>query len=106
MDNIFAQSGSLLGLLGSVGLMFAGYVAQKYVIPFLSVGKRHRYAEYIAAIADELTDDLTGRYPDRQWLEHLDEAVDQLIAICGVGPDIARRAVRAAAARKDTESAE
>ena len=91
---------SLFGLLGSVGLILVGHVAKKYVIPFLSLGKRHRYAQYIAMIADEVTDELRKKYPEKDWMRHLDEAVDRLIAICEIEPDIARRAINAAAARR------
>ena len=38
MESLFSQSGSLFGLLGSMGLLVAGHVARKYVIPFLSLG--------------------------------------------------------------------
>ena len=100
MESLFSQSGSLFGLLGSIGLLVAGHVARKYVVPFLSLGKRHRDAQYIATIADEVTDELRAKYPEKDWMRHLDEAVDQLIGICGIEPDIARRAVNAAAARR------
>jgi hypothetical protein len=100
MEALFSQPGSWLSVLGSVALVLAGHIANKYVIPFLKVGKRYRYARYIAAIADELTDDLRNKYPEKRWLKHLDEAVDQLATICGIKHEIARRAIRAAAARK------
>ncbi|MGD8922823.1 MAG: hypothetical protein PVH24_06205 [Candidatus Zixiibacteriota bacterium] len=100
MDFIFAKSGSILGLLGSLGLVMASYAAKKYVIPFLSVGQRQKYAEYLAAIADDVTDELRAKYPDKEWLAHLDEAVDRLIEICGVSREIARRVVMASVARK------
>ena len=100
MDFSLAQSGSWLGILGSVGLLLLGHVANKYVIPYLQIGKRRQYAGLIAQIADEATDDLRAKYSDRQWLERLDEAVDVVIDILGISPEIARRAVRAAAARK------
>ena len=99
MDLQFSQAGTWLGLLGSIGLTLATYLANRYIIPFLSIGKRQRYAQYIAAIADELTDGLRGKYPESEWLAHLDEAVDGLIAICNITPEIARRAIQAAAAR-------
>jgi hypothetical protein len=92
--------GSWLGLLGSVGLLLVGHVAKKYIIPFLSVGNRKQYATYIATIADEVTDDLRSKYPDKEWLQHLDEAIDALISICGISEDIARRAINASVARK------
>lgn len=100
MDALYMQAGGWLGVLGSVGLMLAGFLAKQYVIPFLSVGHRQKYAEYIAAIADEVTDELRARYPDKEWLTHLDEAVETLAEICGVSREVALRAVRASAARK------
>jgi len=100
MNAIFSSTGSWLGLLGSVGLLLAGHIAKKYVIPFLKIGKRQHYAQYIAIIADEITDDLINKYPQKSWLKHLDEAVDTLITICGIGTDIARRAINASVTRK------
>jgi hypothetical protein len=94
------ESSSWLGLLGSVALLVAANVARKYVIPFLQVGKRQKYAEYIATIADEVMDDLKQTYPEKAWLKHLDEAVERLAAICGISADIARRAVNAAVSRR------
>ena len=100
MEAVLSQAGSWAGLLGSVALVLATYVANKYVIPFLKVGKRQHYAQFIATIADEVTDDLRNKYPNKLWLKHLDEAIDRLITICDVSPEIARRAISAAAARK------
>ena len=100
MESILVEPDSWLGLLSSVALIIAIYAVKKYVIPFLQVGKRQKYAQYIATIADEITDDLRSKYPNKQWLKHLDEAVDRLIAICGISEDIAKRAISAATARK------
>lgn len=100
MESFLLQTGSWLGLLGSIGLLLVGHMAKKYVIPFLKIGKRQQYAQFIAIIADEITDDLKNKYPDKVWLKHLDEAVDSLIAICSVSPEIARRAINASVARK------
>ncbi len=100
LEAFLGNPNSWLGVLGTIGLTLAGYLANRYVIPFLRVGKRQKYAQYISAIADELTDELCARYPEQEWLEHLDEAVDNLIAICGVSLEIARRAIKAAASRK------
>ncbi len=84
----------------TVGLALAGFLAQRFVIPFLKVGKRERYAQFIATIAAEVIDELRAKHPDRKWLEHLEEAVETVAAICGVSPEIARRAVNAASARQ------
>lgn len=100
MDAIFSNSNSLLGLLGTIGLGLVSILAQKYVVPFLETGRNRHYAEYIAQLADDITDDLRARYPEKGWTQHLDEAVDQLISITGVDHTVARRVVNAAAARK------
>ena len=100
METLFTQAGSLGGVLASIGLTLATYLANKHLIPFLKVGRRQKYARHIGAIADEVTDELRLKYPDRQWLAHLDEAIDTLRDICQVSSEIAGRAVRAAAGRK------
>ncbi|HOP06019.1 MAG TPA: hypothetical protein PLF13_01875 [candidate division Zixibacteria bacterium] len=103
MESFLTSSSSWLGLLGSIGLMLASQLATRYVIPFLKIGKRQQYAGYIATIADEVTDDLRTRYPDKDWLAHLDEAIDSLISICGISSEIAQRAVSAAVGRKTSQ---
>ena len=88
MDSFFSQGTSWLGLLGSAGILVLGHVANKYVIPFLKIGKRNQYAQYIATIADEITDDLKNKHPQKEWLKHLDSAVDMLITICNISPKL------------------
>lgn len=88
------------GMIGSVILILVAHVTRKYLIPFLVIGKRREYARWIAAIADEVTDDLRARYPENEWLAHLDEAVDKIIDICGISSQIGRRAAQAALSRK------
>lgn len=101
MENVtIAQFGSLLEILGPIALALVGFLAKQYLIPYLQIGRRKRYAEFIARIADEVTDELRIRHPQSKWLKHLDEAVDTLIEIAAISPDIARRAVNASAARK------
>jgi hypothetical protein len=70
------------------------------LVPLLRIESNRRYAAYIAVIADEVTDELRARYPDKTWLKYLDEAVDKIIEICDIDPEIARRAALAALARK------
>ena len=91
---------SWLEIVGTIGLTLAGFLAQKFVIPFLRIGKRQKYAEFVATIAQEVLDDLKVRYPQKKWLEHLDEAVRTLAEICGVSAEIAKRAINAAAGRQ------
>ena len=91
---------NVLEILVTVGLTLAGFLAQRFVIPFLKVGRRQRYAQFIATIASEVIEDLKSRHPDKKWIEHLDEAVESVAQICGVSPEIARRAISAAKARQ------
>ena len=77
MESFLFQPQSWLGILGSVGLVLAGHIANKYVIPYLKIGKRQQYAQYIAVIADEVTNDLKEKYPEKDWIKHIDEAVDK-----------------------------
>lgn len=100
MDSFFSGGTSWLGLLGSAGMLLFGHVANKYIIPFLKIGKRKHYAQYISTIADEITDDLRTKHPQKEWLKHLDSAVDMLISICEISPQIARRAISASVNRK------
>jgi len=93
----------LIGLMGGMGALFITIVtwfAKKYLVPFLEVEKRRIYARYIASIADEITDELVQKYPDKEWLKYFDQAVDKIIEICHIDTEIARRAVSAAFARK------
>ena len=100
MGSEIISGNGALGLLASVVVIVTTWLANKYVIPFLQVGRRQRYAALIATLADEVTDELRQQYPQKQWLLHLDEAVDRLIDILGLDQAIAQRAVRAAAARR------
>ncbi|RKX21920.1 MAG: hypothetical protein DRP35_03195 [Candidatus Zixiibacteriota bacterium] len=99
-DTIFTGASSWFSLIGSAALLLGSFLTKKYIIPFLSVGKRKQFAQYIALIADEVTDDLRKKYPQNSWLKHLDEAIDVLVDITGVAHDIASRAVNAAVNRK------
>jgi len=99
MESMLLNPTSWLGVLGSLAVLLAGHIATKYVIPFLSVGKRQRYAELIAMLADEITDELQAKY-EKDWTRYLDQAIDKLISILGIDAEVARRAINAAAARK------
>ncbi len=100
LESIFTSVVGWTGMVGSVILMVVGYLGRKYLIPYLLVAKRREYAIWIAAIADELTDDLKARYPNNGWVNNLDAAIDKLMDICDISKVIAKRAVNAAVARK------
>ena len=100
LETIFTSVAGWFGMVGTVILTLVGYIGKKYLIPYLVVAKRRQYAVWIAAIADEVTDDLRNRYPNNEWIVHLDAAVDRLIDVCDIEQKIARRAVNAAFGRK------
>ena len=94
---------NVINLAGGVGAVFMAllvWLVKKYLVPFLDIEQHRRYAEYIATIADEVTDDLVRKYPDNKWLQYIDEAVDRVMEVCNIESEIARRAVSAALARK------
>jgi len=100
LETLLTNAVAWTGAVGSVILLLVGYFARKYLVPLLRVAKHQKYAKWIAGIADEVTDDLRARYPDNEWLVHLDEAIDKIIEVCDISPQIARRAAQAAVTRK------
>jgi hypothetical protein len=104
MDSIvnwfFSHAFTLLGGFWSVLLTVAIWWARRELKPYLKTEERRRKAMWIAQLADEITDELKARYPESKWLERLDEAVDKLIEAAGIAPEVASRAVHAAAGRK------
>ncbi|HDS00581.1 MAG TPA: hypothetical protein ENO22_14315 [candidate division Zixibacteria bacterium] len=85
-----------------LGLVVA-FIGKKYLLPLLEVESRRKYAEWIAHIADELTDDLVARYPDNRWVKFIDDSVDKLMEICGIEKEVAARAINSALRRKSLE---
>lgn len=100
IESILTNIVGLTGMVGTVLMALVGYLGKRYLVPYLLFAKRRAYAEWIAIIADEVTDDLKQRYPTNSWLGHLDDAVDKLMDLCDIDKVVARRAVNAAAGRK------
>ncbi len=100
LGSLLTNAVAWTGAVGSIILLLVGYFARKYLVPFLQVARHREYARWIAAIADEVTDDLRARYPENEWLQHLDEAVDKIIEVCQISGEVARRSARAAISRK------
>jgi len=100
IDFITSNLINIAGGVGTLVMVIATWAAKKYLIPFLNVESRRRYAAYIAAIADEITDELRLKYPNKPWVAYLDEAVDKIIKVCNISPETARRAVTASLSRK------
>ena len=100
LDTILSYGLSSTGAIGSIIMVIVGYVAKRYLVPFLQIAKRRQYALYIAAIADDVTDDLKAKYPGNEWVDRLDQAVDKIMDICDINRTIAKRAANAAVGRK------
>jgi len=96
LNNLFAVFGGVWSVLLAVGTFWL----RRELRPYLKVEQRRRMAEWIARLADDITDELRARYPESAWLERLDDAVDRLIDAAGIEQSVAQRAIRAAAARK------
>lgn len=78
--------GTIIDLLGGMDkliLLAIGTVFVPLLVKFIVVGTRERYARFLAALADEATDDLMLKYPDNKWADLADEAVDLIIAKLG-----------------------
>lgn len=81
-------------------LFFVGWAVKKWLIPFLSTEARKKVAEYVLVIADEVTDWLVAKYPEQDFYDYLDKAVDKIMEVCGVSRPVAERAAAAALGRK------
>ena len=93
-------SSSLFPSLGSLGILVLGWLAQKYLVPYLATEKRKKMAEHILLIADEVTSSLALKYPNSGWASWVDQAVEEIMEITDVDREIALRAAKAALVRK------
>jgi len=87
------------GLLG-LFLLILGYIAKKWLVPWLGSGIRLNIARHLLIVADDITDYYRALYPDKEWIEWFDEAVDKLIEVVGVKREIAQRVTRDTITRK------
>ena len=58
------------------------------------------FAQHILLIADEVTDYFLQKYPDKDWVEWIDKAIDKIMEITGISQEVAERAIRAALERR------
>ncbi|RKZ30135.1 hypothetical protein DRQ36_06560 [bacterium] len=80
---------NLLLLKAGIPLAFLilGYLAGRFIKPWLEAKPgRLAKAREIALIADRVTDEMRLLAPAAHWSEWIDEAVDRVIAACGL-PD-------------------
>lgn len=87
-------------IIGLVSLTVLAWLSKKFLVPTLKSNTNKNVAEHLLIIADDVTDCLATRYPDKPWLEWLDVAVDEIRRITGVSEETARRAAQAAIRRK------
>lgn len=94
-------SGPAEWAVGGLIIILITWVTKKYLIPFLDTEVKKKMAEYILLIADEVTDQLVEKYPDKDVLKYLDRTVDKIMEICDVKKrEVAIRAAEASFARK------
>ena len=85
MDNIVSMLLIKAGV--PLALLIIGYLAGRYIRPWLEAKPtRLAKAREIALIADRVTDEMRLIAPSAHWSEWIDEAVDRVIAACGL-PD-------------------
>ncbi len=89
-----------LAAVGTILMIYLGYLIKKEIVPFLKVKRNKEIAGYILVIADDVTDYFRLKFPSAHWSVWLDRAVDKIIDVTGVGKNAAERAARAAVARK------
>jgi len=89
-----------LAAVGTILMIYLGYLIKKEIIPFLKLKRNREIAGYILLIADDVTDYFRLKFPSAHWSVWLDRAVDKIIEITGVGRNAAERAAKAAVARK------
>ena len=56
-----------------------------------------RIEELITILNDDF--DQTKKFTEKEWLKHLDEAMDTLISICNISSETANRAINASVSR-------
>lgn len=84
----------------SIVFLLMVWLVKKYLVPLIGTEIRQKTAELILRIADDITDELVGTYPDEKIYQYLDKAVDKLMEACGVSKEVATRAIKASLARK------
>jgi hypothetical protein len=90
----------LLEIITSAFLAIVAWATAKYLVPLIKTERHRRYAQWIANIADDATDDLVASHPS-DWAKYLDSAVDKIVEVCGLqDASVAKRAVNAAIVRK------
>jgi hypothetical protein len=93
-----------LAALGTILMIYLGYIIRKEIAPLLKIKRNRELAGYILVIADDVTDYFRLKFPSAHWSVWLDRAVDKIIEITGVGRETAGRAVRASVQRTESRT--
>lgn len=86
--------------IGGLIMILVTWMVKKHLLPFLDTEVKKKMAEYVLLIADEVTDQLVAKYPDKKVWGYLDRAVDKIMEVCGVKKEAATRAAEASFGRK------
>ena len=92
--------------IGGLIMILVAWVVKKHLLPFLDTEVKKKMAEYVLLIADEITDQLVAKYPDKKVWVYLDRAVDKIMEVCGVKREVAARAAGASFSRKGIKAKE
>lgn len=100
MESILLKLLELIGL--PVIFLVIGWLAAKYLKPYIHANEeRLARSKEISRIADEVTDYMVQCFPNAQWDDWLDQAVDRIISSAGLtDPEKAKQAAVSALARK------
>jgi len=105
---IFASLGQILteksiAALGTVLLIYVGYIVKRYLVPLLKARHNMEVAQHVLIIADDVTDYFRLKFPSAHWSVWLDRAVDRIMEITGINREAADRAAQASVARKSAD---
>jgi hypothetical protein len=94
-------STDVLGALASLVLVLVAYFTKKYLVPMLNTDGKKKMAEYALILADDITDQLRARYPDKPLIELLNRIIDTIMESCGItNRETAKRIAEAALERR------
>jgi len=86
---------AMLGGIWSIVGVVVVWIAKKYLVPWLKVDERKKYATYIVQIADEMIEAAMAKWPGEKWLGRVDEIIEELAKVCDISLEAAKRVVNA-----------
>lgn len=89
MEHGLAVMGGVWSVIGVVVV----WLAKKYLVGWLKVDKRKKYATYVVQIADEMIEAAMAKWPDEKWLAQVDKIIEDLADVCEISLEAAKRVV-------------